>query len=404
MFNAHLFFKQRLSMHVKETSRYLRYMFNGHIAVVMVFLISALAVYYQQWLAQLSNDFPASVVIGIGFGLVISYNPVRTLLKEPDLVFITVAEPKMKAYFRNALLYSFVIQLYVLLLSAAVLGPLYFHAFPNRTGKVYLLTLFLLIVFKLGNMLISWQMLKSRDGSSRHVDLFVRVLLNILLFYFIVNGSLIFATVVTILFLILFIYVWVLTSKQPGLNWVVLVEKEHVRMQFFYRMANMFAEVPHFKKSIKRRKWLTRLIGKMVPFSQASTYDYLYRLTFVRSGDYLGMYVRFLLLGGLLIYFVPAEWLKLIFAILFIYLSSFQLSTLYEHHRTIIWLDLYPIEQTNRRNAYLKWGNLLSIVQTGVFALLFFVMEGYFYAILVVLIGLLFTYFYHYVYMKRKLA
>ena len=43
MFNSHEFFRNRFSDHIKETSRYLRYMFNGHIAVAMIFLVSAVA-------------------------------------------------------------------------------------------------------------------------------------------------------------------------------------------------------------------------------------------------------------------------------------------------------------------------------------------------------------------------
>src|SRR5690625_6905116 len=69
MFNARKVFKERLDVHVKETSRYLKYIFNGHIAVAMFFLVAALAYYYQQFLAQLPKDFPSAIIIGIVFGL-----------------------------------------------------------------------------------------------------------------------------------------------------------------------------------------------------------------------------------------------------------------------------------------------------------------------------------------------
>lgn len=403
MFDANVFFKQRLSAHVKETSRYLRYMFNGHIAVAMIFLISALAVYYQQWLMQLPEDFPTAYVIGILFGLILSYSPVRTLLKEPDLVFITVAEPKMGVYFRNAIMYSFVVQLYVVLVAAAALGPLYFHTFPQRTGQFYLLTIVLLLIFKIGNLLIHWNTLKFREASSRRVDVFLRFVLNSALFYFIVNGDLLFATAVTVIFALLFLYTLSATWKKMGLNWSLLVEKEQIRMQFFYRLANMFTEVPHLKKRIKKRKWLSQWIGKIVPFSQANTYAYLYRLTFVRSGDYLGMYIRFILLGSLLIYFIPNDWLKIVFAILFIYLSSFQLLTLYSHHRTVVWVELYPIEQKHRLHAFISWASLLTIVQMAIFTLLFLVLQNYSGALILFIVGVVFNYFYHYVYTKRRL-
>src|SRR5699024_6819284 len=131
-FSASTLFKDRLSVHIKELSRYLRYILNGHTAIALVFSISVLAVYYQQWLAQLSPNFPAAIIIAVLFGLLASFTPVNTLLKEPDLVFITVSEHKMSAYFRNALTYNYVVQLYIVFLVVAALGPLYFHAFPNR--------------------------------------------------------------------------------------------------------------------------------------------------------------------------------------------------------------------------------------------------------------------------------
>src|SRR5690625_6023280 len=84
MFNARKVFKERLDVHVKETSRYLKYIFNGHIAVAMFFLVAALAYYYQQFLAQLPKDFPSAIIIGIVFGLVVTYAPVRTFLQEPE--------------------------------------------------------------------------------------------------------------------------------------------------------------------------------------------------------------------------------------------------------------------------------------------------------------------------------
>ncbi|MGM8366324.1 ABC transporter permease [Virgibacillus sp. W0181] len=404
MFDAHNFFKQRLSAHVKETSRYLRYMFNGHIAVAMIFLISALAVYYQQWLMQLPDNFPTAIVIGIIFGLIVSYNPVRTLLKEPDLVFIIVAEQRMGAYFRNALLYGFIVQLYLLLLVAAALGPLYFHTFSSRSGSVYLWTLLLLLLFKIGNLFMNWNMLKVRDANSRRIDIVVRVLVNSVLFYFILKADLVFAGITSVIFVLLFLYTATIARKQAGVDWNLLVEKDQIRMQFFYRLASMFAEVPHLKIRIKKRRWLAGLLGRNVKFSRQNTYDYLYRLTFIRSGDYLGMYLRLIIIGGVLIYIVPMDWLKLVFAILFIYLSSFQLTTLYTHHRTVIWIDLYPVEEKDRLRAFIKWVSQLTIIQTSLFALLFLFMMNYTGAVILFIAGLIFNYLFHYIYMKQKLA
>src|SRR5690625_6758690 len=102
-------------------------------------------------------------------------------------------------------------------------------------------------------------------------------------------------------------------------------------MQSFYRLANLFTDVPHIKSRMKKRKWLVACVNRFIPFKNKYTFDYLYRITFFRSGDYLGMYIRLLVIGGLLIYFIPNEWMKLIFFLLFIYMCLFILYILYIH-------------------------------------------------------------------------
>ncbi|MEF2293025.1 ABC transporter permease [Virgibacillus dokdonensis] len=403
MFNSHHFFKERFSAHLKETSRYLRYIFNGHIAIAMLFFISALAVYYQKWLQEIPDDFPAAWVISIVFGLIASYSPVRTLLKEPDLVFLIPAEQKMKAYFRNAIAYSFTIQLYLVFLAAAALDPLYTTVFANRAGVVYLITIALLLVFKFANLIANWWMLKVRERDSRLIDTVVRTVLNIAVFYFFISGSMLLAGITTLLFAIVFLYDYQIASKRPGLLWDLLVEKDQSRMQAFYRLANMFADVPHLKSRVKKRHWLVRIVS-IVPFTRTATYDYLYRITLIRSGDYLGMYVRLVVIGGVLIYVIPPLWLKIIFALLFLYLSSFQMMTLYQHHRTILWLDLYPVSLQIRQQSLLKLLLQLSIVQVILFTAVFIVMDIYIGAMITFAGGIIFSWLFVDGYVKRKLT
>ncbi len=402
MFNAHDLFKQRFSAHMKETSRYLRYIFNGHIAFAMLFLISALAYYYQQWLAALPENFPTAVIIGITFGLLVSYSPARTLLKEPDLVFLIAAEHKMGPYFRDALIYSFVVQLYLVLLAGAAFGPLYAATYPDRAGSVYLWTLVVVLIFKAWNLLATWWMLKIREPGVRQVDQAARTLLNVAIFYFAVRGEMLWAAVTTVLFAFVFLYDWRVSVKQPGIVWDLLVEKDRGRMQTFYRLANMFTDVPHLKNQVKRRDWLVTFV-KRVPFTRTHTFDYLYRISFVRSADYLGMYARLLVIGGLFIYFVPNMWLQLLFALLFLYMSSFQMVTLYYHHRTVMWLDLYPVSLDVRQRSLVKLLYSLALIQTVLYTILFVVMQEWIGALAMIAIGMLFIFAFIRGYVYRKI-
>ncbi|GGJ92192.1 ABC transporter permease [Lentibacillus kapialis] len=402
MFDSHAFFKQRFSGHLKEMSRYLRYIFNEHIAFAMFFFVSATAYYYQQWMMDLPENFPTAWIIGITFGLLVSYSPVRTLLKEPDLVFLIAAENKMGRYFRDAIIYSFVTQLYIILLAAAAFGPLYFNSYPDRAGNAYLLTLLAVLIFKCGNLLANWWMLKIREPGTRQIDQAVRVLLNVAVFYFIMEGEMVWASATTVLFAIVFLYDLNVSRKQPGILWDLLVDKDQSRMQTFYRFANMFTDVPHLKNRVKGRHWIVALVSR-VPFANRYTFDYLYRISFVRSGDYLGMYLRLIVIGGLFIYFIPNVWMKLLFALLFLYMSVFQMMTLYHHHRTVMWLDLYPVAAGVRRQSLLKLLFQLTCMQTIIFAVLFLMMQQWMGMLAVLIGGTVFNYLFIQGYARKKL-
>lgn len=65
MFNATDLFKERLQEHIKLLNRYLRYIFNGHFMIALLFIIITISIYYQQWLEQLSPNFPAAFVLAV---------------------------------------------------------------------------------------------------------------------------------------------------------------------------------------------------------------------------------------------------------------------------------------------------------------------------------------------------
>ncbi|WP_174616215.1 ABC transporter permease [Virgibacillus ihumii] len=402
MFDSHDFFKKRLSAHFKELSRYTRYILNEHIAFAMFFFVAAMAYYYQQWLKDLPENFPVALIAGVVFGLLVSYSPVRTLLQEPDLVFLIPAETKMDAYFRDAIISSFVVQLYVLLLAGGALGPLYFAAYPDRAGNIYILILAVVLIFKLWNLFTNWWMLKIREPGIRQVDLLARTLLNMAVFYFLVKGEMLLAGITTILFVFVFLYDLMVSRKQTGVLWDLLLEKDQHRMHTFYRMANMFADVPHLKNRVKGRHWLVSMVSR-VPFVKKHTFDYLYRITFIRSSDYLGMYLRLIVIGGLFIFFIPNLWMKAIFALLFIYMSSFQMITLYHHHRTVMWLDLYPIPLKVRQQSMIKLLFQLTLLQTIVFTVLLLGMGEWFAALIVIAAGMAFNYIFQNGYVKKKI-
>lgn len=404
MLDAKKLFQERLNNHFKQLSRYLRYIFNGHIAVAIIFLISAMAVFYQEWLKMLPENFPASLVIGFLFGWIATYNPIRTLLKEADLMFLVVAEHQLYPYFRRTLLYSFLTQIYMVFLLVAVLGPLYFHVYDHRSGKVYLLTMIALLAIKGWNLLMNWWTLKVQQKTFYHIHLFVRFLLNVSIFIFLIDQQMFLTTVMTFLLISIFLYTYYIQGKFPGLVWQDLINIETRHLQFFYRIANLFTDVPQVKAPVKRRQWLTYFVQRFVPLQRNHTFDYLYRLSFIRSSDYLWMYLRILIIGSLAIYFIDLLWLKVGFVLLFIYMSSFQLLTLYRHHRTILWLDLYPVPLEDRQKAFMRLIYTLTLFKTFIFSLVFLWTVGdLLYYLLIVSVCLSFVYLFMTFYVKPQI-
>jgi len=404
MLDAKKLFQERLSDHFQQLSRYLRYIFNGHIAVASFFLISALAVFYQQWLATLSKDFPAGIIIGSLFGIIAAYNPIRSLLKRPDLMFLIAAESQLHSYFRRTIIYSFVVQIYLVFLIAAVLGPLYFHIYDEQSGKVYLLTIVILLIIKAWNLMANWWMLKLRNKNHYRIHLLIRFFLSTAIFISFIEQQLIIASITTIIFIGLFLLTYSWQRNSVSIPWIKLVELDEQSLQTFYRLANLFTDVPAIKVPVKQRKWLTFFVQRFIPLKNKFTYDYLYRLTFLRSGDYLGMYVRLLIIGSLAIYIVDLIWLKGIFVFLFIYMSSFQMMTLYDHHRTIIWLDLYPVSLDNRQRAFIRLLSGLSYIKALIFTVVFLLTTANIPMFLgVLLISFIFVFLFLNGYVKRKI-
>lgn len=174
-------------------------------------------------------------------------------------------------------------------------------------------------------------------------------------------------------------------------------------MRSFYRLANMFTDVPHLETTVKKRHGLARLLTSSIPHKQHNSYTFLFRLTTARSGEYFGIYIRLLVIGCLLVYYVPNPWLKLIFAILFGYMTFIQLMPLWKHHSTLVWLDLYPITEKVREASFIKWLKQLMIIQLVIFAVFLFFVGNLELGLFMFIFSILFIQFVIPAYVHKKL-
>ncbi len=182
MFNDQKLWKDRFGARVKDLSKYLRYIFNGHLVVVLLFLIGGGAFYYQNWVKTLSDGFPAELIMAVIIGIFLTYSPVYNFLLEADQVFLIPLETKLKGYFWRSGAVSLIFQGYILLMVFAVLMPMYAHV-SNSGFRSFLPFLVVLLVVKAWNLAASWQIRYFVQPSVPIWDTIVRYFMNALFCY-----------------------------------------------------------------------------------------------------------------------------------------------------------------------------------------------------------------------------
>jgi ABC-2 type transport system permease protein len=399
MFDDKKFWKERAGRRIKDLGSYLRYIFNGHLVIVMLFLIGTAAFYYQEWIKTLSSGFPSELIMAVVLGIFLTLSPVYNLLLEADQVFLLPLEIRLRGYFWRSGVISFIFQGYILLIVLAMLMPIYAHV--NKAGyQVFLPFLIALFIIKVWNLAVSWRI--QYFYSVNMTDGMIRYILNIAFVYSLFKHVNLFILLFIVVAMGIYFYLLHIKTRNQGLKWDWLIDQEEKRMNSFYRFANLFTDVPKLKDTVKRRIWLDFLISR-ISFSQEKTYYYLFSRTFLRSGDYLGLFVRLTVIGILALYFISFGYGQVILAVLFLYLTGFQLLPLWHHHQNKLWLDLYPVEFKYKLAAFRSLLMIILTIQTILFAIFIFIKGEVMFGLLELFAGFGFSYFFVYFYSKTRL-
>ena len=270
------------------------------------------------------------------------------------------------------------IQLYIIAIVAAALAPLYFQQM-KQTGATYIWIVIAFVIVKAWNLFVAWEKSFLTDQNIQRADWFIRFILNALFVYFLVERTSVIFIAGIVLLMVLYLAIMYQMVKGKPLNWEYLISEEGKKMMLLYRIANMFVDVPALKERVARRKWLDFILSMI---GEKRTYLYLYTRTFLRSANYFGLYVRLLVLGGVILYFIPFLYGRFIVSLIFLYLIGYQLLTLWKHHRMKIWLDLYPVGGEEKKKDFLTLLNAILITGSIIFTIIFvlatkdFIMTG----------------------------
>lgn len=357
--------RERRSTYWNEAIRYLRLIANSGF-MFSIYVAFILAVYYyNSFIHWLPNQTPVALVFALIATFVLVRSPVRTFLKEADLVFLLPLEEKMDGYFRKSLTYSFTLQSFTIIFVFFVLSPLYL-ARINSHPIVFLVTVAVLLAAKYWNVQASWCEMYVREGQPRWTSILLRAIVTFVFTWLLFRGAAIyFLVIVALIMLFLTFFYFRPFLHRHTLKWERLLAVEESRLMAFYRMANLFTEVPRLKHRVKPRRWLSSSIR--FAFEKKSVFTAFYFKTFARANDYFGTYARLLVVGIIVLLILPHGWGQLIVLLLILYISGMQLYTIWGYRTGGNWEALYPIPDGVRERSFLKVVLVLLLIQTGFF-------------------------------------
>ncbi|WAA13017.1 ABC transporter permease [Fervidibacillus halotolerans] len=383
----------------RELFRYSRYMFNDHLLFVIIIGVGGGAYYYQNWVHTLSPQFPTAILFSIVFGVLLAYGNIITFFKQADKVFLLPLETKLHGYLRRSALLTILWHWYISGLSLLILAPIFFQT--EGDSKKFFLFTFVILILKLVNLFIRWYVDFETDRLSVIVDLLFRILFNGFIVYFYLTSEFPFVGITSFIFIAYGVYFFMKNRTKP-LPWERLVTNEERRMGTFYRIANLFTDVPQLRNQVKRRRWLDLLL-KNVRFSPNQTYVYLLNRTFFRSGDYFGLFMRLTIIGAILLFETEGAYFRIFLAVLFMYLTGFQLWGLWMHHRSILWISLYPVNEKDKERAFLNLLARTLSVQMILFILLLLLLGEWTEAFVLFGCLILFLYLFIFIYTKNRI-
>lgn len=120
-------FQKRRSAFLGQCLKYLRYVFNDHFVLVLVFLTGFLMVQYSQLLRQFpSQTVVIDVILVLVILVLLSLGKIATYLEAPDKLFYLPKEIEILQWLSQARRRAFVIWTIVQTVILVLLAPIFF--------------------------------------------------------------------------------------------------------------------------------------------------------------------------------------------------------------------------------------------------------------------------------------
>ncbi|EHI74445.1 ABC transporter permease [Streptococcus criceti] len=289
-----VFVKRRFDFN-QQCLKYLRYVLNDHFVLVLIFLLGFILYQYSNLLKHFPrNHWPIIAGLAVVSLVLLWLGRVATYLEPADQVFLLTQETGLIAQIKRARWRNFLVWGSFQTLFLLILAPLFLALGLSKLGFVTLLVLMLvakgtLVLFKSRKLLVA-----------------------------------------------------------GNLNWEEALAQEQGRKQAILKFYSLFTNVKGISSQTKRRAYLDFLLVALAK-KQSKLWSNLYLRAYLRSGDYLALTLRLLLLSLLSLVFVKAGLVALALTLLFNYLLLFQLLALTKHYDYQYLTQLFPLGSDLRK-------------------------------------------------------
>jgi ABC-2 type transport system permease protein len=373
MIDVEKLWRKRRNAHLTQTLKYFSLMANSGLIVSLILLIIVGSIYYAKLLKALPQDFPAVLILTVLFSFLLTKSAIRTLLKEGDLVFLLPVESGMKHYFSKSLSSAIASGSFITLFVFTLTWPIV-QVFITDGWKMYVIFAFFLIAAKVFNLFVAWEERRLPYKSHQLNYKIMRFIVNFVYVYLLFNEAYVFLIAMFAIMYVLKNFVFEVFKKMHGYQWEMLLAEEQTLKMKGYRLVNYFTDVPALKQTVHKRP-LLNMLGTF-SFKKKNMMPALFMKTFTRSGDYLGLYIRLVLIGFLFLYLVPPGWWQLAVVILFFQMLALQLFTLYTQYKWNVIFNIYPIEANLKIAAFIKWLRGLLLMQGILYGIFYGILTG----------------------------
>lgn len=381
--------RKRAAHYTEELQKYMRFVFTGHMALVIVFLLGAGGYQYSHWLdANHSNrDVPVAIIAALIVAIFITLSRPVTLLKKPDEVYLLPLETKLDVYFKHALRFTYVTQIMIAAVIYIVMWPTLRQVAELSVSHI-VAGLVAICFLKYINVHAEFTYRWLRNGDRRWLvlDYTIRYVLSAAVIWAVLENMPYVAVFAIIIFTVHIVWIKKYIQGQP-FPYEHFVALEENRMMGIYRFANYFTDVPQVHGSIKRRKYAD-VLYKLIPKKHAKTFEYHLFRSVIRTDDHFYLWLRLVFINALVVGFVDIAIAAMVMCAALGFAVALQLKQAIASTHEFTMSMLYPLPENARKKAAVHVVRYFIIAQA-IVVLLASIMHPYCwaYALIIIIVG-----------------